>query len=529
MADTFRVPPLSPKPPQSRKAAQEVPDSGSHPGPFLDALQAAVMITDGAGMITYWNPFAEQIYGWPAQEVVGRNVMEIAVRQETEEEAGRHMARLNSGKSGSGEFQVRCKDGKTLSALVSLSPLRDASGAVTGIVGLSQDFSRNKRLAETLVPSESQFHALADSLPELCWMADGNGYIFWYNEKWYEYTGTTLEQMEGWGWQSVHDPAMLPDVLRQWTWSIRNEVPFEMEFPLRGADGEFRWFLTRVRPVRNPEGKIDRWFGANTDIHMQRKLQESLSVARDHLEQRVRERTAELDRANADLRGLSAQLLHMRDDEARRLARELNENTGQLLAAVKTNLSWVKMQSDKLSPVASQAVEENQKLVEPVFQEIRTISHMLQFPLLDEAGLQAGLDWFVQEFGKRTKVAISLEVDPTIQRFRPELETAIYRMVQECLNNIHSHSGSKTAGIRISREDRRVVVVVEDSGRGMAPEQLRATAAGGGGVGFRSMAERIRALDGAVEIRSDGNGTAVTASLPLEPPDAAGACEAGIR
>lgn len=321
MSDTFRVPPLPPTPPQSRKAGQEVPSSDSHPGPFLDALQAAVMITDGVGMITYWNPFAEQIYGWSAQEVVGRNIMEIAVSQETEEEAGRHMARLNSGQSWSGGFQVRCKDGKTLSALVSLSPLRDASGAVTGIVGLSQDFSRNQQLAETLVPSESQFHALANSLPELCWMADGNGYIFWYNDKWYEYTGTTPEQMEGWGWQSVHDPTMLPEVLQKWTWSIRCEVPFEMEFPLRSANGEFRWFLTRVRPVRNHEGKIDRWFGANTDIHVQRELQESLREARDNLEQQVRERTEELDRANADLLELSAQLLQMRDDEARRLAR----------------------------------------------------------------------------------------------------------------------------------------------------------------------------------------------------------------
>lgn len=525
MSDTFRVPPLPPTPPQSRKAGQEVASSDSHPGPFLDALQAAVMITDGVGMITYWNPFAEQIYGWTAQEVVGRNIMEIAVSQETEEEAGKHMARLNAGKSWSGEFQVRCKDGRSLSALVTLSSLRDASGAVTGIVGLSQDLSQIKQAAEILVPSESQFQALANLLPELCWMADGNGYIFWYNEKWYEYTGTTPEQMEGWGWQSVHDPAMLLEVLRQWTWSIRNEVPFEMEFPLRGADGEFRWFLTRVRPVRNHEGKIDRWFGANTDIHVQRKLQESLSEARDHLEQRVRDRTVELDRANADLRELSKLLLQMRDDEARRLARELHDRAVQRLAVVKANLCFVKTESDKLSPVATQAVLENQKLVEQAIHEIETISHLLHPPLLDEAGLRAGLSWFVEEFGKRSGIAISLEINPEIQRLRAELEIAIYRLVLESLSNIHRHSQSKTADVRISRKDCRVVVRVQDSGRGISPEKLRAIAAGRGGVGSRIMAERIRVLGGALEIHSDGAGTMVTASLPLEQPDAAAASE----
>ena len=129
---------------------------------------------------------------------------------------------------------------------------------------------------ETLRESELQFRTLSDAIPQLCWMANADGGIFWYNHRWYEYTGTTYEQMEGWGWQSVHDPEALPKVLERWSTSIRTGEPFDMVFPLRGADGIFRPFLTRVMPVRQQDGKVARWFGTNTDISEQLKTEEAL-------------------------------------------------------------------------------------------------------------------------------------------------------------------------------------------------------------------------------------------------------------
>ena len=128
------------------------------------------------------------------------------------------------------------------------------------------DITERKQMEETLRESEEQFRTLADSIPNLAWWANGDGYITWYNRRWYEYTGTTPEQMEGWGWQSVHDPLVLPKVLEQWKESIATGQPFEMEFPLRGADGIFRAFLTRILPMKDSAGLVLRWFGANTDI-----------------------------------------------------------------------------------------------------------------------------------------------------------------------------------------------------------------------------------------------------------------------
>ncbi len=136
-----------------------------------------------------------------------------------------------------------------------------------------------KRAEDARRETEAQFRTLADSIPQLCWMATADGAIFWYNQRWYEYTGTTPEQMLGWDWQSVHDPAALPRVLERWRASIASGEPFEMVFPLRGADGVFRPFLTRVVPVRGTDGKIHRWFGTNTDIGEQQKVEEALRFA----------------------------------------------------------------------------------------------------------------------------------------------------------------------------------------------------------------------------------------------------------
>ena len=143
------------------------------------------------------------------------------------------------------------------------------------------------------------------------------------------------------GWKALHDPNMLSCVLERWAESLPNETPFEMEFHLRGADGIYRWFLTRVSPFRDPEGKVAPWYGTNTNIDEQRRLLQSLSAARDHLEKRVEERTAELKAANQSLRDLSARLLQVQDDERRRLARELHDSVGQILAALSMNTGAV--------------------------------------------------------------------------------------------------------------------------------------------------------------------------------------------
>jgi PAS domain S-box-containing protein len=137
---------------------------------------------------------------------------------------------------------------------------------------------------QKLRQTEERFETLANAIPQLCWMANPDGRIFWYNQRWYAYTGTTPEQMEGWGWQSVPDPDALPNVMERWKSSIATGEPFDMVFPLRGADGVFRPFLTRVMPVKDGDGKIVRWFGTNTDISEQKRVEAELRKNKDRLD-----------------------------------------------------------------------------------------------------------------------------------------------------------------------------------------------------------------------------------------------------
>ncbi len=147
------------------------------------------------------------------------------------------------------------------------------------IYAVAIDVTERKRAERKLRDSDERFRTLADNIPQLAWMARPDGHIFWYNRRWYEYTGMDPESQEGWGWQSVHDPGVLPSVLEGWRQSIATGEPFSMVFPLQGADGIFRPFLTRVMPVKDEQGRVERWFGTNTDITEQLAAETALREA----------------------------------------------------------------------------------------------------------------------------------------------------------------------------------------------------------------------------------------------------------
>jgi PAS domain S-box-containing protein len=174
-------------------------------------------------------------------------------------------------------------------------PWHDRAGEIAGIVIFAEEITERKRAEQRLRESEESFQAMANGIPQLAHMAGPDGAFSWYNQRWYEYTGTTPEQMEGWGWRSVIDSAMLPKVMERWQASIATGEPFDMEFPLRGADGTFRTFLNRVMPLRDSQGRVVRWFGTNTDISERKQAQEllaaqaqELSVSREALEAQTR-------------------------------------------------------------------------------------------------------------------------------------------------------------------------------------------------------------------------------------------------
>ena len=132
------------------------------------------------------------------------------------------------------------------------------------------DITIRRRTEAALRESETRFRTMANTIPQLAWISKTDGSRSWYNQRWYDYTGTTEQEVLGWGWQKLHDPEMLPIVIQKWTDAVAAEQAFDMEFPLRGADGNYRIFLTRAEPLRDTEGRIVQWFGTNTDVNEQR-------------------------------------------------------------------------------------------------------------------------------------------------------------------------------------------------------------------------------------------------------------------
>lgn len=246
-----------------------------------------------------------------------------------------------------------------------------------------------------------------------------------------------------------------------------------------------------------------------------------LREAKTQLEERVRERTGELEdrvarqeRAELALRDLSSRMLQAQDHERRRIARELHDSTGQSMVALGMLLANVRKKAGSNTDV-SQQLDEGERIVRVVSDDLRTTSYLLHPPLLDEMGLSAGLRFYIEGFQERSKISVRLNMTENLKRLPEDLELMIFRVVQECLTNVHRHSGSPSVEIGLSNSNDKITLEIRDHGKGMSSEKLaQVTGTGAAGVGLRGMVERVRVFGGELEIISDEQGTLVRATIP---------------
>lgn len=256
-------------PPDKSRAASAAYDA--HFAAIVDSSSGAIISKALDGTILSWNAAAEKLFGFTADEMIGESIRRI-IPQELNGEEDEILERIRHGDTVGTFETVRChKDGHPVPVALTVSPIRAPDGTIVGAskivrgIGVEVEHRKATRFAE------ERFRMLANNIDQLAWTTDPTGYIEWYNDRWYEFTGTTLEDMRGWGWEKVHHPDHIDRVKRIWTDALAKGEGWEDTFPLRGADGEYRWFLSRAHPVRGESGEIRYWFGTNTDITQQRE------------------------------------------------------------------------------------------------------------------------------------------------------------------------------------------------------------------------------------------------------------------
>jgi PAS domain S-box-containing protein len=492
-----------------------VPDIGDTRALLAAVVQSsddAIVTKDLNGIITSWNGGAERIFGYSEEEAIGKPITMI-IPPELQAEEKEILSRLRAGQRIDHFETVRiAKNGAKVFVSLTVSPVKNSSGKIVAASKVARDITRTKQIEEALRESEQTVQFCLDAAQVGTWHWDiKTGQVRW-SESMARINGLQSGALSGSFEVFLEriDEGSRERVRQAIRQAFEGDGKYHVEYPVTKYDGGAAWMEARGQVTFDSSHVPVSMMGVCRDISERKLTEAALREAHEQLEMRVKERTAELDRAQERLRTLSGRLLRMQDDERRRLARELHDTAGQLLVALNLTLVPVEEALAKRDPELAKQVTTGLGFVDELSRDLRTMSHLLHPPLLDEAGLHSAVRWYVEGFAERSKIEVDLHLDPKVGRLPAEFETAIFRIVQECLTNIHRHSGSKFASISITRHGDEIKLEIIDRGKGMPTPISR------GGVGIQGMRERVRQLGGELEIESGTVGTRVTAKLVVD-------------
>jgi PAS domain S-box-containing protein len=391
------------------------------------------------------------------------------------------------------------------------APLRNVDGVVEGVLVAGFEVTAEVLARRDVEEAQRLFKSVVDNVPELAWTARPDGYIDFYNQRWYDYTGTTPAQMEGWGWKAVHDPAKVDEVVESWQRTLALGEPFEMEFRIRGADGTFRWFLTRVRPLLDADGQIVRWFGTNTNIDERVRLLASEKAAREEAERSNRAKDEFLAIVSHELRNpLNAMLGWTRllragslpPDRQERALETIERNAVTQAQLIEDLLDVARVVSGKL-PLAVESVR-FARVVEAALDSAR--------PAIEAKGL---------------RLEVVLDTDGLLSGDPARLQQVVWNLITNATK--FTPRGGRIR-VTLLREPSHLVLSVDDDGQGIDPSFLpfvfdrfkQADASttkvhGGLGLGLAIAKNLVEMHGGTIAVHSDGagKGASFTVRLPV--------------
>ena len=497
---------------------------------IVDSSDDAIISKNLDGVMTSWNKGAERLFGYTAEEAIGQHITLIIPLDRRDEEKD-ILARLKRGERVDHFETVRIRKDRTLLDIsLTISPVKDAAGCVVGASKVARDITERRQVEQAL----AERALLLDLSNDAILVRDGADRVTYWNKSASDLYGYTREEALG---RVSHEllHTEFPEPLDRITERLHSDSRWTGELIHRRKDGNQIVVMSRWVLNRDDRGNLKCVLETNNDITQQkqseRALRESenrLRALTDTLETQVRIRTEQLVQRNAEvlmqaeqLRDLSHRMMLIQDEERRHIARELHDSAGQLLTVLAMDLSTLVRKTQEIAPEIAESAEEARELVHQLTSEIRTTSYLLHPPLLDEEGLEAAISWYVRGLTERSGLDIAFNISERFGRLPREMELAVFRLVQECLTNIHRHSGSKRALIEISRAPEQILLEVRDEGKGISREMLAEIQSRGSGVGIRGMRERVCQFKGEMTIESSGLGTSFRVTIPVPARDEA--------
>jgi len=407
------------------------------------------------GTVTTWNPGAEKTFGYTAEEMIGQSILRLIPPGLGDEEKY-ILGRLQAGKPVNHfETERMTKDGSRLPVSLTISPIYNSKGKIIGVSKIVRNITERKQAQTALKKSEEHFRALADNMTQLAWMSDAEGAIFWYNQRWFEYTGTTLEDMQGWGWEKVHHPDQLPRVLAVWTEHLSAGKDFEDTFLLLGADGRYRWFLTRAVPIRDTGGKVRSWFGTNTDVTEQRSAADALRRAKEEAEAASRAKDDFLAALSHELRTPLTPVLMMAT--ALEADPALPAGMRDQLAMMRRNIELEARLIDDLLDLTR--ISHGKLAIMPVVTDVHEVlKHTAEIVLSDRLGKDVNIS-FEQQAVRHHALA-----DPA------RIQQVFWNLIKNAIK--FSPYGQSITVSTQNDADGRLIVTVADNGVGISAEAL---------------------------------------------------------
>ncbi len=455
---------------------------------LLRKIGQGVAATNKEGKVVYWNEYAEKIYGWTANEVLGKKLTDVQPTNQTKEDALAIVGELMQGKTWTGEFKVRRKDGTEFPVFGSGSPLYDHAGNITGIISVTTDITEHKQIEK----ENADYRRIVETAQEGIVMVNEERKISFVNKKFANILEYTTEELIG-----KHTSELTNDsgrVAADKKGESRKEgISETLEFMFITKSGREIWTNVIVTALFDEDKKFQGTLSMVSDITERKKAQQDLFEL------------------NEQLRSLTSHLQTVREEERTNIAREVHDELGQQMTSLKMEIGWVNtMTKDKL-PEVKDKIDTMTAMVNEAIKTIRKIVIQLRPGILDDLGLEAAIEWQAKEFEKNTGIPCVFKSINLQDGYSSDINTAVFRIFQESLTNVTRYAKAKEVQASLCQIDNQLILELTDNGIGISEDRKNNKTS----FGILGMKERASMLKGSFDIRNTGHGTMIQLKIPI--------------